>query len=181
MIYNTMQKSSTTVCTCVWYVPLMFLYLVLHTYESGFARSVQLAINIYIWCESIINIRMCSTGGNDSVTKLHANGRRHQQSIDQCTAVQTRVPLTGLCQSVNTALANYNLTACNLRLSKLCRRSITQPPLSRSTPRALGGKSVWRCQSERTPPSTPLILGGHNLSRSKWSNNLVRLFLGRLY
>ena len=57
----------------------------------------------------------CSTGGDDSITKLAANG--HQQSIEQCTAAQTRVPLTGLCQSVNTALANYNLTACNLRLS----------------------------------------------------------------
>ena len=56
----------------------------------------------------------CSTGGNDSIPKLAANG--HQQSIEQCTAAQTRVPLTGLCQSVNTALAIYNLTACNLRL-----------------------------------------------------------------
>ena len=28
----------------------------------------------------------------------------HQQSIDQCTAVHTRVPLTGLCQSVTTVL-----------------------------------------------------------------------------
>ena len=53
----------------------------------------------------------CSTGGNDSIPKLAANG--HQQSIEQCTAAQTRVPLTGLC---NTSLANYNLTACNLRL-----------------------------------------------------------------
>ncbi len=113
----------------------------------------------------------CSTEGNDSIAKLAANG--HQQSIGRCTAAQTRVPLTGLCQSVNTALANYNLTACNLRLSKLRRRSTTLPPLSRSTPRALGGKSVWRCQSERTPPSTPLILGGRNLSQSKWTTALV--------
>ena len=56
----------------------------------------------------------CSTGGNDLIPKLAANG--HQQSIEQCTAAQTRVALTSLCQSVNTALANYNLTACNLRL-----------------------------------------------------------------
>ena len=55
---------------------------------------------------------MCSTGGNDSITKRDANG--HQQSIDQCTAVQTRVTLTGLCQSVNAALANYNLPHATL-------------------------------------------------------------------
>ena len=77
-------------------------------------------------CDKGGGIWSCSTGGNDSIPKLAANG--HQQSIEQCTAAQTRVPLTGLCQSVNTALANYNLTACNLRLSKLRRRSITLPP-----------------------------------------------------
>ena len=50
----------------------------------------------------VLYVRMCSTGGNDSIMKLHANS--HQQSIDQCTAAQTHVTLTDLCQSVNTAV-----------------------------------------------------------------------------
>ena len=65
-------------------------------------------------CDSGGGIWSFSAGGDGSIPKLAANG--HQQSIEQCTAAQTRVPMTGLCQSVNTALANYNLTACNLRL-----------------------------------------------------------------
>ena len=104
----------------------------------------------------------CSTGGNDSIPKHAANG--HQQSIEQYTAAQTRVPLTGLCQSVNTALANYNLTACNLRLSKLHRRSITLPPLSRSTPRALGSKSVWRSPVSQWISSLSWFLGSRHFS-----------------
>ena len=71
----------------------------------------------------VIYIHMFSTGGKDVVTKRDANG--HQQSIDQCTAAQTCVTLTSLCQSVNTTLASYNLTACNLRLSKLLKESMT--------------------------------------------------------
>ena len=55
----------------------------------------------------VMYVHIRSTGGNDSITKLHTNS--HQQTIDQCTATQTRVTLTDLCQSVNTALANYNL------------------------------------------------------------------------
>ena len=101
-------------------------------------------------CDSGGGIWSCSIGGDDLIPKLAANG--HQQSIEQCTAAQTRVPLTSLCQSVNTALANYNLAACNLRLSKLCRRSITLPPLSRSTPRAVGSKSVWRSPVSQWTP-----------------------------
>ena len=104
----------------------------------------------------------CSTGGDDSIPKLTANG--HQQSIEQCTAAHARVPLTGLCQSVNTALANYNLTACNLRLSKLCRRSITLPPLSRSTPWGLGSGSVWRSPVSQSIPSLSWFLGSRHFS-----------------
>ena len=72
----------------------------------------------------LYTLSVCNTEDYDSTPKLNANG--HQQSIHVFVSVS--VPLTSLCQSVNTALANYNLTACNLRLSKLCRRSITLPP-----------------------------------------------------
>ena len=44
------------------------------------------------------------TKGNDLIMKLDADD--HQQSIDQCTAAQTRATLTALSQAVNTALAN---------------------------------------------------------------------------
>ena len=71
----------------------------------------------------VIYVHMFSTGGKDLVTKRDANS--HQQSIDQCTAAQTCVTLTGLCQSVNTILASFNLTPCNLRLSKLLKKSMT--------------------------------------------------------
>ena len=113
-------------------------------------------------CDGRGGIWSCSTGGNDSIPKLAPNG--HQQSIGQCTAAQTRVPLTGLCQSVNTALANYSLTACNLRLSKLRRRPITLLPLSRSTPQALGSKSVWRSPVSQWIPSLSWFLGSRHFS-----------------
>ena len=68
-------------------------------------KSIRMCITVYKYTygvNQVIYIRMCSNGGNNSIMKLHANG--HQQSIDQCTAAQAHVPLTGLCQSVNVAL-----------------------------------------------------------------------------
>ena len=118
-ICDMMQKSSATVCTCKCMVPLILLYLVLRKWFLQVQYHCPLMYDV----NQVIYVRVFSTGGKDLVTKHDANG--HQQSMDQCTAAQTRVTLTGLCQSVNTALANYNLTPCNLRLSKLLRKSIT--------------------------------------------------------
>ena len=119
MINDMMQKLSATVCTCKCMVPLILLYLVLRKWFLQVQYHCPLMYDV----NQVIYVRMFSTGGKDLVTKHDANG--HQQSMDQCTAAQTHVTLTGLCQSVNTTLANYNLTPCNLRLSKLLKKSIT--------------------------------------------------------
>ena len=81
-----MQKLSATVCTCKCMVPLHFI---LSTMKG--ILLVQYNCPQMYGVKQVMYIRICSTGGNDSIMKLHS----HQQSIDQCTAAQTRVALTG--------------------------------------------------------------------------------------